>query len=221
MRVQRRGLQPTRSSPHRDAKNKTPGESGAGKLGAGKSGKSPKKDSVADLASEFEKMSQARKNNPTKEITKRRLLNPEDLLVKCDPVVERVKFGGAWVVYRCCNAFSGTHNCTAAFCNMCFLAIKDKMRTEENQNGEGEEEGAKEKRRKSGRHSDKQGAGSSSCITVVGGAGSQGGCGRHTYADLLVFTMESVDSYCRRRRKKNEDGWGYNANNCWECGKVF
>ena len=119
--VQRRGLQPTRSSPHRDAKDKTSGGSGAGKLGAGKSEKSPKKDSVADLASEFEKMSQARKNNPTIGITKRRLLNPEDLLVKCDPVDEQVKFWGAWVVYRCSNAFTGTHKCTAAFCNMCFL----------------------------------------------------------------------------------------------------
>ena len=201
----RKGKKPTRTTPPRKAKenanaSRTKGKSGSSKM---KKGKGAQSASVADLANEFSKMGEKRKKKPKKPTKKRRLFDPEDLLVQCEPVGDRVQFGGSWVVYKCPKAFLRSHPCTAALCRMCFLEIKDKMRTADDEDGE---DGSQEKvhKRKSGRLSNGQTTGSAnqSSITVVGGKdGTMGGCGQHTYADMFKFSMETDETFPRRTRK--------------------
>ena len=229
----REGKKPTRTTPPRNAKgnanaSRKKGKSGSSKKKKGKGskkkkGKGSQSASVTDLANEFSKMGEKRKKKPKKPTKKRRLFDPEDLLVQCEPVGDRVQFGGSWVVYKCPKAFLRSHPCTAALCRMCFLEIKDKMRTADNEDGE---DGSQEKvhKRKSGRLTDGQTAGSAnqSSISVVGGKdGMMGGCGHHTYADMDKFSMETDETFPRRTRKETEHGYENIANNCWACGKVF
>ena len=221
----RKGKKPTRTTPPRNAEGNANASRKKGKSGSSKvkKGKGAQSASVTDLANEFSKMGEKRKKKPKKPTKKRRLFDPEDLLVQCEPVGDRVQFGGSWVVYKCPKAFLRCHPCTASLCRMCFLEIKDKMRTADNEDGE---DGSQEKvhKRKSGRLSNGQTAGSAnqSSITVVGGKdGMMGGCGHHTYADMDKFSMETDETFPRRTRKETEHGYENIANNCWACGKVF